>query len=204
MKDSRYHAHRGRWTPRRGVTFDTFLSRVVCVILVVMQLGCRSVYRLHCTSSPSPAGVLAGEQMLGETECTIDIPKDSEWIQDGRIELTFCLPDGPEKTHVVDLHGMRPSNPLAEIVAAPLVVAGFGLVFLCGGDDEDDDEHEHFFTKSHRKKKDDNDPGMQLLGVGVAGVGMGLYHLLGGDTDSLTPYDVHVDFNEPAEGDPPH
>lgn len=38
---------------------------VVCVILVLMHVGCRSVYRLRCTSEPPIAGVLVGEQMVG-------------------------------------------------------------------------------------------------------------------------------------------
>jgi hypothetical protein len=40
---------------------------------------------------------------------------------------------------------------------------------------------------------------MGLVGVGVAGAGAGVFHLLGGDTDSLHGYEICVDFNEPAE-----
>jgi hypothetical protein len=155
---------------------------VLCVVLLLAQAGCRSVYRFHFTSRPMPAGVLVGQEMLGETECTVHIPKDSEWIQDGKIEFTFCLPDGREKVHVVDLHGLRPSNPLAEIVSAPFVVLGAGLLLLSGGDDEEDD----------------NDAERGLLGVGVLAVGAGVFQLLGGDGDSLTPYGVHVDFTKPS------
>jgi hypothetical protein len=88
------------------------------------QLGCRSVYRFECTSSPTEAGVVVQEQMLGETPCTVEIPKDSDLIRDGKIAFVFCLQDGREKTNVVDLRGLRPSNPFAEIVSAPFVVAG--------------------------------------------------------------------------------
>ena len=38
------------------------------------------------------------EQMLGETPCSIKIPKESDLVQDGKIEFTFCPPDGREKT----------------------------------------------------------------------------------------------------------
>lgn len=67
---------------------------VICAILALSGLGCRSVYRFRCTSRPTGAGVLVGEQRLGATACRIKIPKRSELIQDGRIEFTFCLPDG--------------------------------------------------------------------------------------------------------------
>ena len=157
---------------------------VVCVVLVLMQLGCRSVYRLECSSFPPVAGVLIGERVMGETPCTVTIPKDSEMIRGHKVELTFCLPDGREKAHIVDLHGLKPSSPLAEIVAAPFVFTGLGLVLLFGGSDEDDD-HDH---------------GVALLGWGIMGVGTGVYWLLGGDVASLSGYEVHTDFDRPAQG----
>ena len=69
--------------------------------------------------TPRPPASWPVRNFLGETECTIKIPKDSEWIQDGRIELTFALPNGQEQMHVVDLSDCEPSNPLAEIVSWP-------------------------------------------------------------------------------------
>lgn len=171
---------------------------VVCVMVVLAQVGCRSVYRLRCTSFSPVAGVLAGEQMMGETPCTVTIPKKSELIRDHKVELTFCLPDGREKTHVVDLHGLKPSNPLAEAVSMPFMLAGVGLILLSGGGDEDEDEEEDSPFATHDKKHKAGNLGMGLLGLGVMGAGAGLHHLLGGDTDSLTGYDVHVYFDESA------
>ena len=169
---------------------------IVCVILVLTQAGCRSVYRLQCSSFPPVAGVLVGEKLMGETPCTVTIPKDSEMIRDHKVELTFCLADGREKVHVADLHGLKPSNPMAEIVSAPFVLTGLGLVLLFGGSDEDEDEGGSF--TDHHEKDDDHDHGKVLLGWGVMGVGAGVYWLFGGDAASLSGYDVHVYFDEPA------
>ncbi len=177
----------------RSVTFN-----VMCVTLVLTQVGCRSVYRLQCTSWPPVAGVLAGEQMMGETPCTVTIPKDSELIRDDKVELTFCLPDGREKTHVVDLHGLKPSNPFAEVVSMPFMLVGAGLVLLSGDSDENEDEVEEdpFATEDKKDKGGNRCTG--LLGLGVMGAGAGVYYLFGGDADSLAGYDVHVYFDGPA------
>ena len=86
-----------------------------CAILVLTQGGCRSVYRLRCTSWPPVAGVLAGGEDKEESPSAADDKKD------------------------------KPSNL-----------------------------------------------DMGLLGLGVMGARAGLYHLCGGEGDSLTGYEVHV------------
>ena len=136
---------------------------------------------------------------MGETPCTIAIPRNSEMIRDHKVELTFCLPDGREKVHAVDLHGLKPSNPLAEIVSAPFMLTGLGLVLLFGGSDEDEDEDAPSY--GNHEKHDNHDHGKTLLGLGVVGVGAGVYWLLGGDGDSLAGHEVHVDFDRPTPAD---
>lgn len=170
---------------------------VVCVLLALSQLGCRSVYQFRCTSKPSGAGVVVREEMLGETPCSLKIPKKSELIQDGKIEFTFCLPDGREKTCMVDLHGLKATNPVAEAVASPFLLAGVGLLWLAGLDKNDADS----FSADRVASKDTGGRACSaLLGLGTLGVGAGLYSLLGGDADSLNDYPVRVDFNEPQGG----
>jgi hypothetical protein len=110
--------------------FSGTTKRMICLFLILSQLGCRSVYRFRCTSNPSEAGVVIAEEMVGETPCEVEIAKDSEWIEDGRVTFVFCLPDGWEKATVVDLTGFEPSNPLAEVVAAPFFLVGFGAFLL--------------------------------------------------------------------------
>ena len=39
--------------------------KAMCVRAVLTQVGCRSVYRLRRRSFPQVAGVLVGEQMVG-------------------------------------------------------------------------------------------------------------------------------------------
>ena len=170
------------------------LRGVVCVLLALSQVGCRSVYQFRCTSNPSEAGVVVREQMLGETPCSIKIPKDSDLIQDGQIEFTFCLPDGREKRRVVDLHDLKPTNPVALVVASPFLLTGVGLLWLAGADKDDEDS-------SSADSAGSEDAGgsvcSALLGLGTLGLGAGVYFLLGGDADSLNDYPVRVDFNEP-------
>ncbi len=170
--------------------------KILCLMLVFTQIGCRSVYRIHCTSDPAPAGVLAGEEFLGETECTVEIPSDSEWIENDQIELTFCLPNGAERKRVVELHGRKPSNPLAEFVSLPFMIGGAGLILM----DDDDDEEEEYDAWSDSDEDDDVEE-LGLMGLGVVAIGAGLYCLFGGDFDSLNACPVHVDFNEPAPED---
>ena len=137
--------------------------------------------------------------MLGETPCSIKIPKKSDLIQDGKIEFTFCLPDGREKKRIVDLHDLKPTNPAALVVSMPFLLAGVGLLWLAGADKGDDDSSS---VGSAGSKDLGNRVGSALLGLGTLGIGAGLYSLLGGDTDSLSDYPVRVDFNEPqGDGD---
>jgi len=167
-------------------------------------MGCQSVYRFRCTCNPSPAGVVVGEEMMGETECEVKVPKDSDLIQDHKIAFRFCLPDGRERTKVVDLHDFKPSNPFAEFVAAPFMVMGGGVLLLAANSDDDDDDEDSSW--SHHKEKDKN-TGDRLVaglaGVGVMGIGAGLYYLCGGKSGGMDVHEVHMDFNEPANEQTP-
>jgi hypothetical protein len=173
------------------------LRGVVYVVLALSQIGCRSVYQFRCTSKPSGAGVVVREEMLGETPCSIKIPKKSDLIQDGKIEFTFCLPDGREKQRAVDLHDAKPTNPVAQIVAGPFLLAGVGLLLLAGIDKNDENSYSQ---DSERSKDVGGRACSALLGLGVLGVGAGVYSLLGGNAGSLNDYPVRVDFNEPEGG----
>jgi hypothetical protein len=177
----------------------TVVRWMVLAVFVGGQLGCRSVYRFECTSSPIEAGVVVEEQMLGETPCTVEIPKDSDLIRDGKIAFVFCLPDGREKTKVVDLCGLKPSNPFADIVSAPFVVAGFILLlpFLLANHDDEDNSYTSDEDDKH------SDITTTLLGFGAMGIGYGVYRLCGGDPDAGKPRHVHVNFHEPADANAP-
>lgn len=175
----------------------TMLKQVVCLCLVLSQMGCRSVYRFHCTSYPSEAGVLVADEMMGETPCDVEIPRDSEMIEDGKIAFRFCLPDGGEKTKIVDLYDFEPSNPLAEFVAAPFFLVGGGTFLLAINDDDKEED-------SSWNHGDDEDAGDRLVaglaGLGVAGIGAGLYCLLGGKFEAMKVHEVHISFNECVDG----
>lgn len=178
-----------------GVVF----RRVVCLVLILSQFGCRSVYRFRCTSHPSEAGILIADEMMGETPCDVDVPKNSEGIQDGKVEFTFCLPDGRRQKKVVDLSGFKPSNPLAEFVAAPFFLAGGGMLVLASSDDDEDDDDTPFPDDKDKHHGDSLTTG--LAGIGVVGIGLGVYGLLGGKSEGMCTHKVHVDFDEP-EGKP--
>ena len=174
----------------------TTARAVVCVLLTLSGLGCRSVYRFRCTSRPAGAVVLVGQEMMGETACTFKIPRRSDLIQKGRIEFTFCLPDGREKKRVVDLHRVKATNPLAEVAAAPFWLTGVGLLLLTGNHRNGADSP---FALESESKGDHEVPCTAFLGLGFAGVGAVVYALLGGDGDSLRDYPLWVDFDEPAD-----
>jgi hypothetical protein len=141
--------------------------------------------------------VLVGQEMMGETACSFKIPKRSELIQEGQVEFTFCLPDGREKKRVVDLHRVKATNPVAEVVAAPFWLAGVGLLLLTGNDQDDQDPP---FASENQSKSEHEKLSTAFLGLGFAGIGAIAYALLGGDTDSLSDYPLWVDFDEPPDG----
>lgn len=173
------------------------LKPVVCLCLVLSQMGCRSVHRFHCTSYPSEAGVLVADEMMGETLCDVMIPKDSDAIQDGKVEFVFCLPDGRKKAKVVDLHGFKPSNPAAELAAAPFVLGGVLLLGIAFNDDDDSSSATH-------EGDDENDRLVTgLAGAGSLGIGAGLYYLLGGASKGTRVHTVDVNFNESADEQEP-
>jgi hypothetical protein len=163
---------------------------IVAAGFVFGQLGCRSVYRFQCTSNPKGAVVAVEGKVQGQTDCTVEIPKDSDLIRDGKIAFTFRLPDGRAETKVVDVHGLKTANDLALIVSAPFLGAGVLLMVPWMEDDEDEEDEESA-----------NQAG--LLGLGALGIGTGLFFLLGGDTDAGAGYPVQIDFNEPADGNAP-
>jgi hypothetical protein len=175
----------------------TRVRGILCVLLALSQVGCRSEYRFRCTSKPSEAGVVIGERMMGETPCTVKIPRKSGLIQDGKIEFTFCLPDGQERKRVVDLHDLKPTNPVAMAVASPFLLAGVGMLWLAGIDKND----ENSYAQDSEQSKDLGGRACSaLLGLGTIGVGAGVYSLLGGHADSLSDYPVRVDFSESKSG----
>lgn len=175
----------------------TLLRGIVSLALILSQLGCRSVYRFHCTSYPSEAGVLVADEMMGETPCDVKIPKDSDAIQGGKVEFVFCLPDGRRKAKIVDLHGLKPSNPLAEFAAAPFLAVGLVLLIVAADDNDDDDSTDG----------DDDDTNDRLttalVGAGSLGIGAGLYYLLGGTSMSLNDRKVDVNFEESQDEQAP-
>ncbi len=178
------------------------VRQMVVMILVVAQLGCHSVYRFECTSNPTEAGVVIEEEMQGETPCTVEIPKDSDLIRDGKIAFTFCLQDGREKTKVIDLHGLRPSTPFAEIVSAPFALVGFILAapFLLASE-EDEDEEDSYTSEDEEDKH--SDLGTTLVGFGFLGISAGVYYLCGGEENAGKACPVHVTFAEPADANAP-
>ncbi len=171
--------------------YRTMIKRMGIVVLALAQLGCNSQYRFRCTSNPKGAVALVGGEAQGETDCTVEIPKDSDLIRDGRIEFTFRLPDGREQTKTMDLHELKTANDFALIVAAPFLAAGFVLLVPWVEEDDEDEEDDEFANEAG------------LLGLGSLGIGMGIFFLLGGDTEAGLGYSVHVDFPAPADVNAP-
>jgi hypothetical protein len=185
---------KARRRERRNVTPLTLVRRAVCVVLILLQMGCRSVYRFHCTSYPTGTAVTVAEEQVGMTSCDVEVPKDSAWIQDGKVAFTFYLPDekvtperSRQKTRVVDLSGLRPSNPVAEFVSSPFFLTGVGLLFLAGESLKDEDANAK-----------DKEKGLTwgIFGIAVLAVGAGVYALSGGDSKSMSHTEVRVNFDE--------
>jgi hypothetical protein len=171
----------------------TMIERVGILILAVSQLGCQSVYRFECTSNPKGASVVVGGEVRGQTNCTVEIPKDSDLIQDGQVEFTFRLPDGRAKTKVVDVSGLKPSDPVVLTASLILGVAGIILLVPYALVDEEDPDPDY----------DDFARDAAWLGLGAFGTGAAVYYLFGGDELFGELCDVHVDFDQPADVNAP-
>jgi hypothetical protein len=174
----------------------TTVKGIVCVLLILPGLGCPRVYRFRCTSRPAGAVVLVGQEMMGETACSFKIPRKSKLVQGDQIEFTFCLPDGREQKRVVELRRVKATNPVAEVFAAPFLLASVGLFALFHGDPRNT---ELPFPSESQSKDDHGGLTGTLLGLGFLGIGAGVYALLGGDAESLSDYPIWVDFNEPPD-----
>ncbi len=101
---------------------------------------------------------------------------------------------------VVDLHRVKATNPVAEVFAAPFMLAGVGLFALFHGDRDNEDPP---FPSESQSKSDHEGLSGTLLGLGFVGIGAGVYALFGGDSESLSDYPRWVDFNAPPDAGEP-
>lgn len=157
----------------------------ICLLLAVTQLGCRSAYELNLSSKPSGATVAIGGQVYGITPYKLEIPKDSEVIEDNCIDVVYTLPDGRTITRTYDLRDYKQPNPVLDLAAGILVLPGL-LLFMLSSSDKDDEEDDQHYASPLDDDEEDDKAGRKagLIGLALMGLGALVYCVFGGCKES--------------------
>jgi hypothetical protein len=166
--------------------YKKIIKPCICVILAVLQVGCSSSYRLNLRTRPAGATVKIDGETWGTTPCDIDIPQDSLFINNEHIDITYQFPDGQTFTKNYDLRHYKPPNEFPAMVAAAFALPGALLVCLSVSDEDDpyisfDDEDDH---RTNIQWKGAG------IGLGLVGIGILAYYLLGGNERASDGYDI--------------
>ncbi len=159
------------------------------IALILAQFGCTPTYDIRCFSEPSGATVTVREQVKGTTPCEFTVVPKGPDAPDGRLEVTFVLPDGRQKKEVVLLKNARSAGNLGQAIGKAVGVVGLVLAvpyILEHGDDD-----------SQSDTSSDDDSGVDALaavGLGVMLAGGGIYCLAGGTEEKGNTYEIRVAF----------
>jgi hypothetical protein len=164
---------------------NKIIKRLLCIILALLQFGCSSTYRLNIHTQPSGAIVEAGSKVYGTTPCVVEIPKNSSLIKDKHhIDITYLFPDGQSLNKNYDLRLYEPPSKFPGFIRGIFIVPGVLLLSLT--QTNEDDQYTSF------DKEDDNrtDLQWQLIGVGLVGIGVLAYYILGGSEKGSEGFDI--------------
>ncbi len=162
--------------------------QAICIILCFSLFGCSSAYNLNLYSSPSGAIVQVGNNVRGRTPCNIEIPRNSKYIEDNHIDVTYTLEGGREIVKSYDLRNYEPPSDLALFGFGIFAVPG-ALLFGLSRSQETDQ-----YTFSN--KDDGTDWAGIGVGIGLMGLGALTYFVLGGDFGAKHDYDIYEVFDE--------
>ena len=162
----------------------------LCIILVFIQIGCRSIYQLNLYSRPSGATVQLGSKVRGETPCKIKIPADSVLIKDNHIEITYSFDDGRRFTRNYDLRKYEPPNKIATAIGGAIAVPGLILLLLTETDEDDQ------YTSFDKEDSDETDRNIQFTALGLIGLGVLVCYAFGGDFTGIEGCDILETFDD--------
>ena len=169
--------------------YRKMFKQSLCIILIFIQIGCRSVCQLNLYSQPSGATVQLGSKVQGETPCKIKIPADSVLIKDNHIEITYSFEDGRRFTRSYDLRKYEPPNKIATAIGGSIAAPGIILLLLTETDEDDQ------YTSFDREDSDETDRDIQLATLGLIGLGVLVCYAFGGDFADIEGWDILETFD---------
>jgi hypothetical protein len=165
-------------------------KQIICLILVFSLAGCKSAYNLNLYTQPSGATVQVGSKVRGETPCKIKIPKDSALIKDNHIDISYFLPEGRRMTKTYDLRDYEPPDELPYYIAGLFIVPGLLLLFLTHTSEDDR------YSSFDKEDSNEDDREIGFIGLGLVGLGVLVFQVLGGDTKGIEGYDILETFDD--------
>lgn len=173
--------------------FKKRLRQALCLVLVFLLVGCKSAYKLNLYTQPLGATVQVGSKIHGQTPCKIKIPKDSALIKDNHIDISYLLPDGRRMTKTYDLRSYEPPDELPYYVAGIFMVPGLLLLFLTHTSEDDQ------YSSFDKEDSNEDDREIGFIGLGLVGLGLLVFQVLGGDTKGIEGYDILETFDDVNE-----
>ena len=163
--------------------------KFICIILSLCLFGCGRAYNLNLYTKPSGATVQIGSEAKGITPCNVKIPRDSDLIKDKHIDVTYKFDDGRELSKSYDLRKYEPPDEIANCLAAAIALPGVVLIGLTETDEDDQ------YTSFDKEDSDETDREIQLIALGLIGVGVLIYYVFGNDPD-IDGYDIYEIFDD--------
>ena len=173
--------------------------KAVCVILALTMFGCKSAYDLTLYSQPSGVAVEVGPDIQGCTPCNLQIPRDSEIIQDHCINVRYILDDGREFLKSYDLRNYEPPNPdVGSFIGGCIAAPGLLLLALLGSDDKDDNNVKLCKVREEEEKKERKEKNKAgLIGLGFIASGAIIMGIFGNhDGKRQDKYDIRETFED--------
>ena len=167
-------------------------KQTLCLFLVLLQVGCRGAYEFNLFTQPLDATVTINSQVYGVTPCEIKIPRDSELIKDHYITIAYALADGRRITKTYDLRDYESPYKLPIYIAG--IIATPGVLLLLLTETDEDDQYSSF----DKDDDDGQDREVQLIGLGLVGLGALIYYAFDGDFEGYDILEIFDDVNDVA------
>jgi hypothetical protein len=181
--------HRTKIMAVKKYSLRMILRQIFCLALVFVLIGCRGAYRLNLYSQPSGANVLVGSKFHGQTPCKIKVPRNSVFIKDHFIDITFTLDDGRRMTKTYDLRQYEPPNNLPGYIAGIIATPGIVLLLLTGTNEDDQ------YSPFDKEDDTEDDREIRLIALGFIGLGALVYYVFYSDAKGIEGHDIYEKFD---------